>query len=216
MWKEALTICQMAHLDRVEAAERLIESMIENRRFQEVSTIYLQYLKDPSAAVDILIKGFLWSEAVLVCTENGMAEKIDSILIPAIKNAATNFRSDINEAINEFEKQTFRLRQVRIEKKKPVLPADGGENDEKLDNIDMLSDTTSMATTRITSSSKSTAYTGMTGLSVKTGRTSRQKRKLAKKRATGKDAAYEDEYLMKSLKSAVEKFNSQTGILIQS
>lgn len=216
MWREAFFICQIAKIDRAESSERLIHSLIENRRFQEVATIYLVHLKDPVSAVDVLMKGFLWNEAILVCVENGMAGKLDSLVTPALYTHASQFATDIKDAIALFEKQTLRLRQVRIEKLKPVLPPGDGQNDENLNNIDMLSDTASMATTRITSSTRSTAYTGMTGMSVKTARTSRQKRKMAKKRATGKDAAYEDEFLIKFLKDMIEKFNTQTCMLIRS
>ena len=69
----------------------------------------------------------------------------------------------------------------------------------------MFDDTASMATT---ASIISTARSRYTSISSKSGRNSRTRRKMAKKRETGKDAFYLDEYLMKSLQDIIRKLNS--------
>jgi elongator complex protein 1 len=83
--------------------------------------------------------------------------------------------------------------------------------DERLNDIDMMSDTSSMATTRMTSSTQRSKYTAFTGISGKTGKTARQRRKQAKKRETGRDAAFEDEFLIKSLKASILKVNKEAS-----
>ena len=70
----------------------------------------------------------------------------------------------------------------------------------------MLDDTASMATTRVTGTTLS-KYTGMTGMTSRTGKTARQRRKMARKRASGKSAAFEDEFLMKTLQQTIQKVN---------
>lgn len=213
MWKKVFTLCKRVGIDLASYAERLVEGLIENRRFEEAALICAEYLKIPVKSVDILIKGGLWSRAIFLASEHQLTDIMESIIKPELFSYSQNLLAELLEDSTTFEKQVLRLREVRIAKTQVSISAsNGGEvNDDRLDNIDMLSDTASMATTRITASTGRTSYTGMSSMTAKTGKTSRARRKLARKRAAGKDAAFEDEFLIKSLKKAIEKVNAQAG-----
>jgi elongator complex protein 1 len=210
-WKETFSLCKLIGRNRENYASRLIEGMIEARRFDEVATIFCDFLRKPELALEVLMKGGFWNRAILVAREYDLDGTIETLIKPKLEEYATQLIGDLEVANTTFDQQTLRLRQVRIDKTTKQEAIDNGEgHDERLDDIDMMSDTSSMATTRITGASTNrTSHTGMTGMTNRTGRTARQKRKLARKRAAGKDAAFEDEFLIKALKTLVERFTFQ-------
>lgn len=104
---------------------------------------------------------------------------------------------------NTFETQKQRLAEVRIKKAKAKAVKLEGPIDDSLDNIDIMSDTSSMATTFISGSTASRSSV----MSTSTARSARQRRKMERKKASGKVSAFEDEYLLKSLRKLVEKSN---------
>ncbi|KAJ3344161.1 hypothetical protein HDU91_000274 [Kappamyces sp. JEL0680] len=213
-WQEAFTLCRKTKTDTAAFAERLVEGLVEERRFQDAATILVEYLHKPALAVEVLVKGFYFGQAILVARDRDLDMLVDTLIRPALLSHAQQFIADMTEAHGTFVQQTLRLRQVRVEKTKKQETLDAGGHDERLDDIDLMSDTASMATTRITASTNRTSHTGMTGMTNKTGRTSRQRRKLARKRAAGKDAAFEDEFLIKSLKASVERYNMLAGLCL--
>ena len=76
------------------------------------------------------------------------------------------------------------------------------DHDSSLDNIDIMSDTSSMATTLLSGiSSRMSSSTTMST------RTSKLRRKLERKKAAGKGEAFEEDYLIESLKKLIEKSN---------
>ncbi|KAJ3255625.1 hypothetical protein HK103_006150 [Boothiomyces macroporosus] len=210
-WKEALTAALALNYQIDSYAKELIEGLLEIRKHKEASTIYAEYLNDPVLSIETLVAGGYYTDAILLAQKTSHSHLVKKVIQPAILSHGNAFLQELKEIYETFEKQTIRLRQVRIEKTKKIEIQ--GEIDERLDNIDMFSDTASMATTQMTGNTARTGrtnytfLTGMTGASTKTGKTGRARRKLARKRAAGKDIFFEDEFLMKALKSAVEKVN---------
>ncbi|KAJ3312662.1 hypothetical protein HDV04_002804 [Boothiomyces sp. JEL0838] len=210
-WKEALTAALALNYQIDSYAKELIEGLLEIRKHKEASTIYAEYLNDPVLSIETLVAGGYYTDAILLAQKTSHSRLVKEVIQPAILSHGNTFLQELKEIYETFEKQTIRLRQVRIEKTKKIEIQ--GEIDERLDNIDMFSDTASMATTQMTGNTARTGrtnytfLTGMTGASTKTGKTGRARRKLARKRAAGKDIFFEDEFLMKALKSAVEKVN---------
>jgi hypothetical protein len=74
---------------------------------------------------------------------------------------------EFKEMKETFIKQRARLTTVRDEKAKKQAMLESGEHDPLLDSIDMMSDTSSMATSR----SGTHAGTGFTGSTYRTGQT---------------------------------------------
>lgn len=90
-----------------------------------------------------------------------------------------------------------------------IAAANFEEIDERLNDIDMFSDTASMATTRVTGS----VISRMSAMSSRTGRTSKTRRKMARRRAAGKDAAFEDEFLLDSMSKTINTTNQMRNDL---
>lgn len=91
----------------------------------------------------------------------------------------------IQEKLVEFQRLCARLKIVNYRKENPHIQNISGD----MVGLSLFDDTESMASTYtgtfITSSTSTT----------RTGRTSKQRRKMARKRAGGKDPAFEDEFL---------------------
>ena len=109
----------------------------------------------------------------------------------------------------KFVEKANKLEQIR-EEKIAMIARNGninslGNTEQGTNSIEMFDDTASMATT---SSLISTARSKYSSISSKSHRTSRSRRKMAKKRETGKDSFYLDEYLMKSLQEIIQKMNT--------
>lgn len=221
LYKEAIALCIKSNTDYTTSVKEMLPRLIEAQKFRDAATIYAEYLQQPILGIEVLIKGGLWDEAILIAHKYKLPEILRSTIRPSMVSYSQVFVSDVNEANDTFEKQALRLRQVRIEKtiargiiKNNLEQIIDGVIDERLNDIDMMSDTSSMASTRLTSSTQRSKYTAFTGMSGKTGKTARQRRKQARKRETGRDAAFEDEFLIKSLKASILKFNKEAGLVI--
>ncbi|KAI8895467.1 IKI3 family-domain-containing protein [Globomyces pollinis-pini] len=211
MHKEAFTMGMILGINKQEIADSLMEGIVMDRRFRDAAQIYIEFLEKPLLGIEQLLKGHFWAEAIMYAHKYNLKHLVEDSIKPALQNYAHVFIEEFDEMFVTFEKQYKRLCKVRIDKeKKRELQLEGGVVDDRLDNIDMFSDTASMATTRVTGTTGRTTYTGLTGMTGRTGKTGRARRKMARKRAAGKDAAFEDEYLIKSLKSMVEKVNLMT------
>ncbi|KAL2911621.1 putative elongator complex protein 1 [Polyrhizophydium stewartii] len=193
-WQEATTLAVALNKSGEEQesmAESLIEILLERRDYAAVSRLCLDVLKNPERAVEALADGSQWRDAVLVATMHNLAHLKQATIKPALMRVATHTLEEIKEMAVTFDKQRSRLREVREEKKKKQeLAAAGGVPDDRLDDIDLFSDTASMATTRVTGTA--TASRASTAASTRTG-------------AAGKDAAFEDEYLITMLHKAVTR-----------
>lgn len=60
--------------------------MVEVRRYKEVADIYTDYLDNPVMAIEVLLKGFHWSDAKLLAMKSGNFEMIETHMKPAISN----------------------------------------------------------------------------------------------------------------------------------
>ncbi|KAJ8329790.1 putative elongator complex protein 1 [Batrachochytrium dendrobatidis] len=206
-WQEAYTIAintSISEFELTQMAETLIEILTERREFQSVARICLDILNDCQRAVEALVAGFFWKDAILVLTVHKQPSLKESMVYPSVIKAYDHTLMEVEEMTVTFDKQRSRLAQVRREKQRQqASAAAGGEpTDDRLDDIDMFSDTSSMATTRISGSVTNSRASMM---SSRTGRTSKQRRKMARRRAAGKEPAFEDEFLIASLCKIVKR-----------
>ncbi|RUS18247.1 IKI3 family-domain-containing protein [Endogone sp. FLAS-F59071] len=203
-------------------AEELIGFLQDKRLYQDASVVAVDYAKDVESAVDSLVKGYFWTEAVRLLiihykchtylynfgetfvqsNLHGRGDLIQTNVIPGLIDGFNQITEDISEMSDQFIKQTERLREIRT--KKPETSKESGPIDDSLDNIDMFSDTTSMA-------SQFTRYTQTTSrvstMSTKSG--SKTRRREERKRARGKKGSvFEEEYLVNSLKRLIQRANN--------
>jgi elongator complex protein 1 len=143
-WREAFALAQQlnyAENDIQNLAADLLEQLKDKRRYQEAGVIAADYAKDIEEAVDCLIKGNHWQEAIRVSYVHQRPDLIETHVKPGLLEGCAQFEEDIDEMATQFNKQQPRLKELRATKpeQNPDLPPD-----ESLDNIDMFSDTTSM------------------------------------------------------------------------
>ncbi|RKO86225.1 IKI3 family-domain-containing protein [Blyttiomyces helicus] len=211
VWRQAFAIAAedgVAADIVAEMAEEMAEEFAEARLFADAARVLIDYGKNPVAAVKMFVRGSLWADATRVAHMSGHSDLLESTVKPGIMDGSTQLMDDVREMTATFDKQRARLREVRIRNAKKAADGDGGPIDDTLDNIDMFSDTSSMATTRITGASSSQA-------SRTTNRTSRTsskiRRKAERKRAAGKDPAFEEEFLVNNMRKIVTKSNDFRG-----
>ncbi|KAJ3033897.1 hypothetical protein HDV00_005666 [Rhizophlyctis rosea] len=206
LWQEAMAIAFELNIEEEEIvwmASELADELAEQRKYAESARLLLDYAQvKPKEAVQTLVKGSLWSEASRVAHTNGLSDMIESTVKPGILEGCSQLLDDIRDMRESFAKQRERLNQVRDEKARKAADAENAPHDDRLDNIDLLSDTTSMATTRFTGS---TVSTGRTGSTARTGKSSKIRRKHERKRAAGKSKEFEEEFLVSSLRKTIVK-----------
>ncbi|KAI8609607.1 IKI3 family-domain-containing protein [Chytriomyces sp. MP71] len=207
LWKQALSVAQEMGLSKpevLELANELTEMLMERHEYRDASTVYLEYMGNVLGGVRALLKGSFWEEAVRVAQNHGRGDLVSSDIKSAVHAEYETALEDLTDLVTTFHKQRLRLDIVRKEHLERQAKIDSGEYDPLLDSIDMMSDTTSMA------SSKKTARTGKTSLS--SGVTAKSRRRQDRKRAAGKEGTfYEEEFLVNSLYKAVEKSNALRG-----
>ena len=143
---------------------------------------------------------------------HGHSDLVETLIKPKAYEASTTLLETLQDLQKEFTQKQHRLKTFRQEKQKHLTQLANGEieNNPALDNVDMFSDTTSMATTRFTGT-----MSGITSLgsrsSVRTARTAKARRKAERKRATGRDKVFEDEYLVNCLSKIVKRSNDMRG-----
>ncbi|KAI8913226.1 IKI3 family-domain-containing protein [Gorgonomyces haynaldii] len=181
----------------------IVEKLQESRDFIGLSQLFVHIFNDKRQAVLYLLQGQYWSDAVLLARQSGLESMIQQDIVPSTVKQAELLIDEVKESHITFNKQRQRLQQVLKEKRESYEKRKLLGMDPRLQDIEMFSDTASMATT-VTGS---IASSRMSNISSRTARTSRQKRKMAKKRATGKDAAFEDEFLRTQIRQSMLRTN---------
>ncbi|KAJ3332544.1 hypothetical protein HDU76_013855, partial [Blyttiomyces sp. JEL0837] len=201
-----------------EMAAEMSAALLETHKFKDAAIVLEDYAKDTLGAVRALARGSMWAEALRLSRKNGKHQFVDEAVKPAVLEGADVTTDLIKEMTETFVKQTERLKSVKAEKERKQAMIDAGEYDPLLDTIDMMSDTSSMASSgnrsNMTGRTGITGLTGLTGLSSKTGKTwssgktAKNRRKTDRKRAAGREGTmYEEEFLVNSIYKAVIKSN---------
>ncbi|KAJ8653293.1 hypothetical protein O0I10_011043 [Lichtheimia ornata] len=206
-WREAFAMAnQLQHSeDDIQGlAYDLVEYLKDKSRFDEAAIVAVDYAKDVEEAVDCLLRGSHWQEAIRVSHTQNRSDLIETHVKPGLFDGYSQMDEDLNDMSNQFHKQKDRLKELREKKPEPtaVLP-----HDESLDNIDMFSDTTSMFSQFTRYTSASSRMSTLSSVSSKASRkSSRVRRREQRKKERGKKGTiYEEEYLVKSIKKLCEK-----------
>ncbi|KAJ3126221.1 hypothetical protein HK098_007777 [Nowakowskiella sp. JEL0407] len=197
---------------------KLAGDMFEGKgELREAGNHYL-FAKESKLAIQAFAKGIFWKEAMMVALQVSLPQseikEIAQELIALLEDerrlaeAATvamdyldDFQMAVSHLIQEMQNSKTTLdthkvglRRALEEKARRQAQLDSMENDERLDNIDVASDTSSMATSKVTS--HASRYTSATN---RTARTAKQRRKMDRKRAAGTVLEFEDEFHVNSI-----------------
>ncbi|GBB99437.1 hypothetical protein RclHR1_03520017 [Rhizophagus clarus] len=206
-WREALTIAhelKYSSDDLFLLSKELSERLADKRQYQEAAQILLDYTKQPEDAVVLLNKGHHWKEAIRISYMYDRADLIETNVKPSVLEGYNNLLQDINSMLDQLNLQTSRLQEILLNKAKQ-RDLEQFDNDEPIENIDVFSDTSSMAST-FTRYTKSN--TQLSIQSTKSGKSAKSRRRTERKKARGKKGSiYEEEYLYDSLRRLIERFN---------
>ncbi|KAI1340098.1 IKI3 family protein [Xylariaceae sp. FL0016] len=193
-------------------ATTLAEACTEAKDHASAATIQLEHLHSIEDAIPSLCKGYLFADALRLCT---LRQRLD--LLPALVDvgladalgSSTEFLADCKAQLKAQVPRILELRRKAVED--PLAFYEG----ERAGGMDLPDDVSIAASSRIsTSASLFTRYTGKTkgGGSVGTvgtgvsRATSKNRKREEKKRARGrKGTVYEEEYLVNSARRLVER-----------
>ncbi|KAF9995387.1 hypothetical protein BGZ80_001407 [Entomortierella chlamydospora] len=209
LWREAVVLAQQLKYDpsaTAYLARGLAEHLKLDKRYTEAGTLLAEYAKDSEEAVSALLEGRLWSEAIRIAYLYNRHDLMATHITPGIADGHHDLMESIRDMQEQFDKQIKRLKEVRDLRIEKAL-AEAAEDmapDDGLDNVDLMSDTTSMAS----GFSRYTAANSVLSKSSQSSRssqyTARLKKRNDRKRARGKKgSAYEEEYLISSLRKLI-------------
>ncbi|KAI9099473.1 IKI3 family-domain-containing protein [Phlyctochytrium arcticum] len=215
LWQQAMAIAHELDLDKTEIAKiatELADELVGRTQFKDAAVLLLDHAQNPTSAIETLLAGSLWADATRLAHKYNLSGLVISTIHPAVHAGHVTLLSTVREMSKEYESRTDRLRRWRDEQARLLAMANdpNATTDPLLDTIDMFSDTTSMATTRMSASTGTSSFasTLASRTTVRTARTAKGKRKLERKRATGRDLAFEDEYLLTCIRKLVDRSNS--------
>ncbi|KAG0331419.1 hypothetical protein BG004_001669 [Podila humilis] len=211
LWREAVVLAQQLKYD--ESAMRylacgLADHLKNDRRFAEAGVVLAEYAKDSEEAVSVLLEGRLWNEAIRVVHAHNRVDLMATHVTPGIVDGHHDLLEMIREMQEQFDKQIKRLKEVRelkIQRMLAELAEEQMAPDDMLDNVDMMSDTTSMAS----GFSRYTAANSVMSKASHSSKSSSQytaklKKRNDKKRLAGKKGSiFEEEYLINSLRKLI-------------
>ncbi|KAG0365886.1 hypothetical protein BGZ54_006088 [Gamsiella multidivaricata] len=210
LWREAVVLAQQLKYEPsaiAYLARGLAEQLKSSKRYAEAGVLLAEYSKDSEEAVSVLLEGRLWNEAIRTAYLYNRQDLMATHVNPGIADGHHDLMESVREMQEQFDKQMKRLKEVRDLKIEKAL-AEAAEDmvpDDALDNVDMMSDTTSMAS----GFSRYTAANSVLSKSSVSSRSSQLKKRQDKKRARGKKgSAYEEEYLINSLRKLMLRVDS--------
>lgn len=198
----------------IETATALAEALNESKDHASAAEIYQSYLGSPEQAIRSFCKGYHFSQALQLCTQqrpfrHELLETVDAGLAEAT-SSSTDF---LAECKAQLSAQVPRILELRERARADPLAFYEGELPGGSGG-DLPDDVSVAASSHLsTSASLFTRYTGKGGVgsvgTVGTGvsrATAKNRRREEKKRARGrKGTVYEEEYLVNSVRRLVER-----------
>uniref|UniRef100_A0A336MED4 Elongator complex protein 1 n=1 Tax=Culicoides sonorensis TaxID=179676 RepID=A0A336MED4_CULSO len=194
-WKRCISLAYQNQTE--EEYRKLLSSLLAALegagRFEEAVILAKNYISK-SLAVDVMLRGKLYDEAILECYHEKWLNRVETEIKPSLEEYMSTLMLNIQEEFDLFKKQKQRLAKIRLEKANPTLDDDGKFID---DDMDLYSDTSSMNSSRYTASSG------------KTSKSSKNRRKHERKLFSLKEGSkFEDIALIDSLHKIVTKVHS--------
>ncbi|KAI9145319.1 IKI3 family-domain-containing protein [Paraphysoderma sedebokerense] len=207
-WREVFTLTHelgKSESDIARLAVDVSSDLVERRDYLSASFILQTYTHDIELSLPPLLSGSHFAEALRLINSTNRTDLIPTHIVPAVGSAYNQLNETINELREEFDKRYIRLGECRKEKEEKMRREMEMEIDGEgvPDNVDVMSDTTSMMST-FTAMTLKTALTSTS--SVRTGKTAKSKRKSVRKRHQGKKGSvYEEEYLIESSRKIINR-----------
>lgn len=217
-WREVLRLAVSERLPTNEVvvlAKELIDELEITKKFSDASQISLDYLKDVEQGVTLLCKDNNFSEAGRVLQTQSRPDLISTTFNPLLLEAATWLLDESSEIKEQLDKQMARIAELRA-KTKQQPEGFYGEDDPALDNIDVMSDTSTQMTqfTRYTTTASIATQSSLATFSTKSGSRKKEaklKKKQERNKAGGKKGSvYEEDYLYTSV---AKLLNERLGVL---
>lgn len=232
-WAEAIRLAFVEKLpasEIVAMAKSIVDELETSRRYIEAARVCLEYVRDVEQAVTLLCRGSDFSEARRILTTYNRLDLIEVTLHPLLIESANTLLEDVSEMDDQLTRQLGRIKELR--EKRAAIQAEGGlynggelENDPALDNLDIMSDTSTQMTqftrytraTSIVSQQSSLATFSTTSGSRK--KEAKLKKKAERQKAGGKKGTiFEEDYLYSSiqklLKDRLGTLQSDAGKLL--
>ncbi|ORZ11311.1 IKI3 family-domain-containing protein [Lobosporangium transversale] len=209
-WREAMVLARQLEYDAPATAylaRGLSERLKVDKNHLEASVLLVEYAKDTEEAVATLLEGRLWNEAIRIAFLYNRQDLMVTHITPGIADGHHDLMESIRDMQEQFDKQTKRLKDLRVEKALAEAEAAATVAEDGLlpDDVDLMSDTTSMASgfTRYTAANSVLSKSSYSSRS-SSQYTARLKKRADRKRARGKKGSvYEEEYLINSLRKLI-------------
>ncbi|CDS00057.1 hypothetical protein [Sporisorium scitamineum] len=220
-WTEAI---RLAFVEKFPAAEivamakSFVDELETSRRYTEAARVCLDYVRDVEHSVTLLCRGGDFAEARRILTTYGRHDLIEVTLHPLLIESASTLVDDVTEMDEQLTKQLDRIHELRDKRAAALaengngLYGDGAENDPALDNLDIMSDTSTQMTqfTRYTrAASIASAQSSLATFSTKSGSRKKEaklKKKAERQKAGGKKGTvFEEDYLYGSVQKLIKE-----------
>ena len=239
-WRGVFSMAGLLHLkgnELTQLATAVATSLKDRGMYQDSATVSVTYAQDHEVAVETLVLGFLWDEALRVAHTLDRADLVETTIKPGVLAAHVSVTEEIQALKEQFQKEQARLEVVRADKTQRLeqmseylplfesplflvclfthanillvdqlgLTAGQFANE----NVDMFSDTTSMASTTARS-----FRTGSSAVSRSSKQSSRTKKRMERKKTRSKEGGmFEETYLMDSHTRAYQRGNELAAVV---
>nr|XP_045600138.1 putative elongator complex protein 1 [Procambarus clarkii] len=200
-WKMVLVVGAQLKFNKEEMnvlCYSLVEALKNWNKHVDAAWIYEEYLKNEEEALDCLVKGNQWEDALRVAYKYNRPDLVDTNIKPGALEQWVYYLADIERLDSTFKQYCSRLAVVRENKERQHLDFLEGNVEGQLDS-DLYSDTSTV--TGITySRSLATGSRAGTSASGKTYRSTKNKKKLERKKFSTKEGStHEDLGLVTAL-----------------
>ncbi|KAJ1973161.1 putative elongator complex protein 1 [Dimargaris xerosporica] len=237
-WQTALSLAAMQGVSKqaqYAMARDTAERLADRQRYAEAAQVYLDYTPEKETAVQMLVKGSDWFEAIRIAHLYERPDLIETTVQPGLDSAIDALRDELEMLTNQWETTLKRVTDIRAKAQAEASaraqtearlqaaamgqqgPFDGELGDEAAGKGHMIGgggrapepqvDVMSEASTHIT---RMTQYTGanthFTSGSLRSGKTAKSRRKQERNKLRGKKgSAFEEQYLVESVGRLVDR-----------
>ncbi|SPP83870.1 putative elongator complex protein 1 [Drosophila guanche] len=203
-WQRVLVLAKALGEQPLEqVALSLVGPLQQQGRHLEASELVKQHVRDTEKHMEVLLEGHLYGKAIYEAGLQGgdiLAEKIAPALVAHAGQMHNSLKSDL-QLFLEYKQRLLDIRQRRAN----GADTEGGDGDVDIDEVDLLSDTSSMQSSRYSGTSRGTG---------KTFRSSKNRRKHERKLLSLKPGnPFEDIALIDALHQHVTKIGQQQQVV---
>ncbi|KAJ3362869.1 hypothetical protein GGF32_005270 [Allomyces javanicus] len=212
LWRSVFLVVEKAaaengdEIDRARLAYDVVAVLHDRTEHRDAAQVLLEYAGDIEGAMNEFVMGQAWDEATRTAQLHNRADLIETHIRPGVEEASRTMLSHLAEFRTDLDQRVHRLVECRQEKAAKLAALESAEYDPALNNVDLMSDTTSMMST-FTGLTLATMTASVTS-SRASGRskTGKQKRKAERKRHAGKKGSiFEEEYLIDSARRIMDR-----------